>query len=91
MTKTLIMLLISGIAISSSNVWAAGSGSRNDGSTRIVNAAAARPNAVQAGGSAIASRPAAQAGMDAAMAANPNADALMRDVQKAGGYTPPAK
>jgi len=85
--KKILLILISGIAISASVAWAGDSGGNSRNGSRIVTAAGAHPAAVQAGASAVASRPAAQAKMDSAMAANPSANAIMLDVQKAGGVT----
>ena len=85
MKKTLL-ILASGLAISSATVWAAGTGARAPG----VAIAAAHPVLVQTVSRAIAANPAAQAKMNAAMAANPAAAAKMKAIQAAAGNTPPA-
>ncbi len=82
MKKSILVLLVSGLALTSNFAIAAGA------SSALVKAAGNHPKAVQTGASTIAANPAAQAKMDAAMAANPQANATMVQIQQAGGYTP---
>ena len=84
MNKSLL-ILVSGLALSSTVAWAAPT---TGGAARIIAAAGAHPAAVQTGAAAVAAHPAAQARMDAAMAANPRAAALMNAVQAAAGVQP---
>ncbi len=93
MKKSLLVLLVSGLALSANVAMAGGhskfgnnSGSRLSGG--IVQFATNNPQIIQKAAGTIESIPPAQAAMDAAMVKSPQANSLMLDVQQAGGFTP---
>ncbi|VAX01914.1 hypothetical protein MNBD_GAMMA22-207 [hydrothermal vent metagenome] len=95
MKKSLLVLLVSGLALSANVAMAGGHskfGNSNNGGSRlssgIVQFATNNPEIIQKAAGTIESIPPAQAAMDAAMVKSPQANALMLDVQQAGGFTP---
>ncbi len=92
MKKSLLVLLVSGLALSANVAIAGGHSNSGNGGSRlsggIIKFATNNPQIIQKAAGTIESIPPAQAAMDAAMVKSPQANSLMTDVQQAGGFTP---